>query len=152
MQRSRVGYGSNSSEAGFVNEPDSNLSGGSNKLSMQKPDSVYIQQINKPLCSKSDIVFQDNTNNTYEEDNMYCYNNGTNGEAKKLVQWKKVDGLWIGRHLTNSSEYKEINNQVCKVITPGCDSMNPSQGCAVKCFADDKSTSVFTADYVVLPN
>jgi hypothetical protein len=144
--------GSNSSEARFVNDPDSNLSGGPNQLSMQKPDSQYIQQINKPMCKKNDILVQDNTNNTYEEDNMYCYNNGTKGDNKKLVQWKKVDGLWIGRHLTNSSEYKEINNQVCKVITPGCDSMNPSQDCQVKCFADDKSSNVYTANYVFLPN
>jgi len=139
-------------EAAFVDQPDSNLRDVPSKTTMQKPDSYYITNINKIGCDDSDIIVQDNTNNTYEQDNYFCYNNGTNGNPKKLVQWKKVDGLWIQRHLTNTSEYKEINNNVCKVITPGCDSYNPSQNCQVKCFLDNKKSTVFTANYEVLPN
>lgn len=140
-----------SGEVGLVDKPDSNLRDIPSATTMQKPDSYYISKINKIMCDDSDILVQDNTNNTYEEDNYFCYNNGTNGNAKKLVQWKKVDGLWIKRHLTNTSEYKEINNNVCKVITPACDSNNPSQNCQVKCFLDNKKSSVFTANYEVLP-
>jgi len=158
--KAEVGRSSTAGEAGFVNEKDSNLRGNPNEndsnlrgipseITMQKPDSYYLQEINKISCSDSDKIVQDNTHNTYEQDNFYCY---SNGPTKKLVQWKKVDGLWLGRHLTNSSEYKEINNNVCKVITPGCDSYNPSQGCVVKCFLDNKTTTEFTANYEVLPN
>ena len=153
MQKASVSNSSNSAEAAFVHENDSNLRGPNNPsvTLMQKPDSFYLQEVNKVSCNNSDKLVQDNSNNTYEQDNLYCYNNGSNGNAKKLVQWKKVDGLWIQRQLTNSSEYKEIDNTVCKVITPGCDSYNPSQGCVVKCFLDNKSTSTFTANYEVLP-
>jgi len=151
QNKSQVGYGNHSADAAFINESNSNLRALPIQTTMQKPDSFYIQEINKIFCENSDKLIQDNSTNTYENDNYYCYNNGTNGNAKKLVQWKQVDGLWIKRHLTNSSEYKEINNTVCKVITPGCDSQNPSQGCMVKCFLNDNSTNVFTANYEVLP-
>ena len=152
QNKARVGYSPNSGEAGFIDEVDSNLKGGARQTSKEKPDSYYLKDINKIWCKDSDILVQDNTNNTYEQDNYYCYNNGSGSDPKKLVQWKKVDGLWIKRHLTNSSEYKEINNNVCKVITPGCDSFNPSQGCVVKCFSNDKTTNIFTANYEALPN
>ena len=150
QNKARVGYSPNAGEAGFIDEVDLNLKGGPNQTSKQKSDSYYLQEINKVWCKDSDILVQDNSNNTYEEDTYFCYNNGTKGDPKKLVHWKKVNGLWLKRHLTNSSEYKEINNNVCKVITPGCDSFNPSQGCEVKCFSDDKTTSIFTANYEAL--
>jgi hypothetical protein len=143
---------SNATHALLINENNSNLSGVPSVTIIQKPDSYYLQEINKITCPDSDILVQDNTYNTYEQDNYFCYNNGNKGDSKKLVQWKKVDGLWLNRHLTNSSEYKEMNNNVCKIVTPGCDSYNPSQGCVVKCYLDDKSTSVFTANYLNLPN
>jgi len=152
QNKGKVGYGNHAVEARLVNDPDSNLRAIPSATTMQKPDSYYIQEINKVWCDSSDKLVQDNTNNTYEQDTYFCYNNGTNGNAKKLVQWKKVNGLWLQRHLTNSSEYKEINNHVCKVITPGCDSYNPSQGCVVKCFLDDKTSNTFTANYEALPN
>jgi hypothetical protein len=139
-------------DAKFIDQSDSNLREIPTETNIQKPDSYYITSINKIMCADSDLLVQDNSNNTYEQDNYFCYNNGTNGDPKKLVQWKKVDGLWIKRHLTNTSEYKEINNNVCKVITPGCDSFNPSQDCQVKCFLDNKKNTVFTANYEALPN
>ena len=142
-------YTGNAIEAGFVNEPDSNLRGTPSVTTKSKSDLEYIQEINKLSCDNSDILVQDNSSNTYEQDNYYCFNNGS---TKKLVQWKKVEGLWIQHHFTNSSEYKEVNNTVCKVITPGCDAMNPAQGCMVKCFNNDKTFSTYTADYQVLPN
>jgi hypothetical protein len=148
MQKAGVDYPHNSAEAKFINEKDSNLRDIPVNTSMQKPDSQYLQDVNKISCDNNDILVQDNSNNSYQQDNYYCYNNNN----KKLVQWKKINGLWVQRHLTNSSEYKEINNNVCKVITPGCDSMNPAQGCQVKCFLNDKTTQVFTANYDVLPN
>jgi hypothetical protein len=58
MQNSKVGYGTNSSEARFVNDPDSNLSAGPTNISMQKPDTDYLQQINKPECKNTDILVQ----------------------------------------------------------------------------------------------
>jgi hypothetical protein len=152
QNKSQEGYTKNLNEPGLATKPDSNLRDTPSKIISEKPDTYYLKEINKITCNNPDKLVQDNTNNTYEEDNYFCYNNGTNGSAKKLVQWKKVDGLWIQRHLTNSSEYKEINNNVCKVVTPGCDSYNPSQGCVVKCFLDNKTTNVFTANYEVLPN
>lgn len=139
-------------DAKFIDQSDSNLREIPTETNIQKPDSYYITSINKIMCEDSDLLVQDNSNNTYEQDNYFCYNNGTNGDPKKLVQWKKVEGLWIKRHLTNTSEYKEINNNVCKVITPGCDSFNPSQDCQVKCFLDNKKNTVFTANYEALPN
>ena len=139
-------------EAGYVNEPDSNLRGTPSVTTKSKPDAEYILEINKIGCDASDNLVKDNSNNTYEQDNYYCYNNGTTGAPKKLVQWKKVDGLWIPRNFTNSSEYKEVNNTVCKVITPGCDSMNPAQKCIIKCFNNDKTSTSYTANYQALPN
>jgi len=152
QNKTTEGYSKYTAEAGFVEQPDSNLKGGSSNTTKQKPDLLYLKDINKIWCKEPDTLVQDNSNNTYESETYYCYNNGTNGNPKKLVQWKKVDGLWIKRHLTNSSEYKEINDNVCKVVTPGCDSFNPSQGCVLKCFLDDKTTNMFTANYEVLPD
>ena len=151
QNKALVSIGSNATEALLLNQNNSNLSGAPSTTTIQNPDSYYFEEINKIMCPDSDILVQDNTNNTYEEDTYFCYNNGTNGNSKKLVQWKKVDGLWLNRHLTNSSEYKEINNNVCKVVTPGCDSFNPSQGCIVKCYLDNKSSSTYTANYLNLP-
>jgi hypothetical protein len=103
-------------DAKFIDQPDSNLREIPTETSIQKPDSYYIDSINKVVCADSDLLVQDNSNNTYEEDTYFCYNNGTNGNPKKLVHWKKVEGLWIKRHLTNSSEYKEINNTLINII------------------------------------
>jgi hypothetical protein len=105
--------------------------------------------INKIWCKPTNILVQDNSDNTYQEDNYYCYNNG---DKKKLTQWKKVDGQWNSHHLTYSSEFKIINNNVCKVITGGCDGQNPSEGCNIKCFADDKSIKVYTTRYLAVPS
>lgn len=130
-------------------EDDSNLRNVQpNPVNKQKPDSYYLEEINKISCNNSDILVQDNSDNTYQNDNYYCYNNGP---TKKLVQWKKVDKLWVPKHLTHTSEYKEIAGTVCKVLTESCDSFNPSQGCNVKCFLDDKTVKTFTANYMALP-
>jgi hypothetical protein len=130
-------------------EDDSNLrSINPNPVTLQKPDSYYLEELNKVVCPVTDILVNDNSNNTYEKDNFYCYNNGT---TKKLVQWKKVGDLWLSRHLTNTSEYKEIDGNVCKVVTEGCDAFNPVQGCNLKCFLNDKTTKTYSANYSALP-
>lgn len=120
-------------------ENDSNLRGIPSVTTMSKPDSQYIQELNQIVCNSPDTLIQDNSNNTYEQDTLYCFNNG---EKKKLVQWKKVDNLWINRNLTNGNEYKEVDGKVCKIITPGCDSNNTSEKCELKCFIDDKTTKI----------
>lgn len=147
QNKTLVNIASNATNALLPYVNDSNLNAIPSVTTMQKPDSYYLQEVNQVMCNNPDISLQDNLNNTYEQDNVYCYNNGN---SKKLVQWKKVDGLWLSRNLTNSSEYKVIDNNVCKVITPECDSSNPSQGCMVKCFLDDKTTKTFTANYQAL--
>ena len=130
-------------------EDDSNLrSINPNPVTLQKPDSYYLEELNKVVCPVTDILVNDNSNNTYEKDNFYCYNNGT---TKKLVQWKKVGDLWLSRHLTNTSEYKEVDGNVCKVVTESCDAFNPSQGCNLKCFLNDKTTKTFSANYSAFP-
>ena len=139
----------NKSSSNFEFENDSNLRDiKSNVITVSKPDSFYLAEVNKIVCNSTDILFQDNSTNTYEKDNYYCYNNGKNGENKKLVQWKRVEDLWISHNLTNTSEYKEVNGNVCKIITEGCDSHNPVEGCMLKCFQNDKTTSTFTAKYL----
>jgi hypothetical protein len=135
----------NKSNLSFEN--DSNLRDiQPNTITVQKPDSYYLEENNKIWCKGADdVLIQDNSNNTYEEDNYYCINNG---EKKKLVQWKKVGGLWLKHHFTNTSQYKEINNNVCKIISDSCDSYNPSQDCMLRCYADDGSTTTYKADYI----
>jgi len=123
-----------SSNSSFEN--NSNLT---NYANTPKPDSYYLAEINKISCNDSDILVEDNSNN------YYCINNGP---TKKLVQWKKVDNLWIPRNLTHTSEYKEIAGTVCKIVTENCDSFNPFQGCNVKCFLDDNTVKTFTANYM----
>jgi len=126
-------------------EDDSNLRGIVNTVIKQKPDSYYLQDVNKIMCKDADTLVQDsNDKNIY-----YCYNNGNN---KKLVQWTNVKDLWIPHRLTHTSEYKEVSGNVCKVITPGCDSMNPSQNCTIQCFKNDKTNKKYTANYQSLPN
>jgi hypothetical protein len=150
QSKTLVDIGSDATQVLIENQNNYNLTTTPSTTTVQKPDSYYIQEVNKIICNDSDMLVQDNTNNTYEQDTYFCYNNGINGNPKKLVQWKKVNELWLNRHLTNGSEYKEMDNNVCKIITPGCDSNNPSQGCEVKCFLNDKSTKVFTINYEVL--
>jgi hypothetical protein len=120
----------------------------SNVITRSKPDAEYIAELNKVSCAKDAILVEDDSNNSYEQKNIYCYNNGDN---KKLVQWKKVDGLWLSRNLTNTSEYKEVNGNVCKIETRGCDAYNPSQGCVMKCFLNDKTSTTFSANYMAFP-
>lgn len=130
-------------------ENDSNLRGISqNVITKPKPDSFYLAEVNKIVCGEGDILLQDNSNNTFEKDNYYCYNNGP---VKKLVQWKMVEDLWIPRNLTNTSEYKEVNGNVCKIVSQSCDSFNPSEGCMLKCFLNDKTDKTFTAKYLAFP-
>lgn len=116
-----------------------------NVVTRQKPDSFFLAEVNKISCNDSDVLVQENSNNTYQKDNFYCINNG---ETKKLVQWKKVDELWLPRNLTNTSEYKEIDGKVCKVISESCDSYNLTQECMLKCFNDDKTVVTYKADYL----
>jgi len=135
----------NKSTTDWSFEDDSNLRGIPNQVTKQKPDSYYLQEVNQIWCKDSNILAQDkNDKNTF-----YCF---SNGEKKKLVEWKKVDDLWIPRRLTHTSEYKEVNGNVCKIMTPGCDSKNPSQNCVITCFNNDKTTNSFTANYQSLPN
>jgi hypothetical protein len=130
-------------------EDDSNLRGiQPNEIIKSKPDSYYLEQNNKIVCDSGDILVQDITKNKDPNDNHYCYNNGEN---KKLVQWKKVDNLWISRTLTNTSEYKEVDGNVCKIVTEACDAYNPSDKCVLKCFLNDKSVKTFTANYQAFP-
>ena len=117
----------------------------SNVITRSKPDAEYIAELNKVSCAKDAILVEDDSNNSYEQKNIYCYNNGDN---KKLVQWKKVDGLWLSRNLTNTSEYKEIDGKVCKVITENCDTHNPTNDCMLKCFNNDKTIVTYKADYL----
>ena len=127
-------------------EDDSNLRDiKTNVVTRQKPDSFFLAEVNKISCNDSDVLVQDNSNNTYQKDNVYCINNGP---TKKLVQWKKVDELWIPHTLTNTSEYKEVDDKVCKVISEGCDSYNPAQECMLKCFNNDKTTVTYKANYL----
>jgi hypothetical protein len=129
-------------------EDDSNLRGLKlNVVTKPKPDSYFLTEVNKVMCESGDTLVRDNSNNTYANDNYYCFNNGSKDMPKKLVQWKKVDDLWLPRHLTNTSEYKEIDGNVCKVITESCDSNNPSQNCMIKCFLNNKTVKTFTANY-----
>lgn len=115
-----------------------------NVITRSKPDSYYLSQINKITCEDTDNLVQDDTNkNIY-----YCYNN--KGD-KKLVQWKKVEDLWIPRNVKNSSEYKEVNENVCKIVTESCDAYNPSQGCMLKCMLNDKTFKIYSANYMAFP-
>ena len=134
----------NKSNLSFEN--DSNLRGiKTSEVTRQKPDSFFLGEVNKISCNDSDILVQDNSNNSYQKDNFYCFNNGS---TKKLVEWKKVDELWLPRNLTNTSEYKEIEGKVCKVITENCDAYNPTNDCMLKCFNNDKTTVTYKADYL----
>jgi hypothetical protein len=139
----------NNSSSKLEFEDDSNLRDiKPNVITKPKPDSFYLEEVNKIVCDPSNILVQDITNKTYEKDNYYCYNNGAD---KKLVQWKKVEDLWIPRNLTNTSEYKEVEGNVCKILTESCDAQNPSQSCAMRCFLNDKTVKTFTANYMAFP-
>jgi len=130
-------------------EDDSNLRDIQlNVITRPKSDAEYIAELNKVSCNEGDILVEDDSNNSYEQNTLYCYNNGDN---KKLVQWKKVDGLWLSHNLTNTSEYKEVEGNVCKIETRGCDSRNPSQGCMMRCFLNDKTSVTYNANYLAFP-
>ena len=136
-----------SNNLGF--EIDSNLRGiEPNVITKPKPDSYYLEENNKIVCGTNDILVQDVSSKVDAKDNFFCYNNGEN---KKLVQWKKIDNLWISHTLTNTSEYKEVDGNVCKVVTESCDVRNPSDKCVMKCFLNDKSVRTFTANYQAFP-
>lgn len=122
-------------------ENDSNLRAIPSTTVMQKPDSYYLSEVNKVSCDDSNLLLQDNLNSNI----YYCYNNGP---AKNLVEWKKVEDLWIPRKLTNTSQYKEVNGNVCKIMTNNCDSQNPSQDCMLKCFLNDKTSTTFKVNYM----
>lgn len=109
-----------------------------NVITRSKPDSYYLEEVNKISCRDVDTLVQDDKN-VY-----YCFNNGEN---KKLVKWTRVYDLWIPKHLTNTSEYKEVEGNVCKIMTESCDSHNPSQDCQMKCFVNDKTVKTYTANY-----
>lgn len=119
-----------------------------NLVTIPKSDADYIAELNKVVCDTGDILIEDNSSNSYEQSNFYCYNNGA---TKKLVQWKKVDGLWLPRNLAHTSEYKEVDGNVCKIVTPGCDAFNPTQGCMMKCMLNDKTTKTYSANYMAFP-
>ena len=118
-----------------------------NVITRTKPDSEYLAENNKLLCKEIDTLVQDeNDKNVY-----YCYNNGVNGANKKIVQWKKVEDLWIPKHVTHTSEYKQVDGNVCRIVTESCDSRNPSQNCMMKCFLNDKTVKTYTANYMAFP-
>jgi hypothetical protein len=126
-------------------EDDSNLRDiEPNVITRSKPDSYYLAEINKISCEDTDNLVQDDTNKNIS----YCYNNKGN---KKLVQWKKVEDLWISRNIKNSSEYREVNGNVCKIVTESCDARNPSQGCMLKCILSDKTFKTYSANYMAFP-
>jgi hypothetical protein len=115
-----------------------------NIITKSKPDAYYLAEVNKIWCKDDNNLVQDDSNpNVY-----YCYNNGDN---KKLVQWKKIDDLWIPKRMTHTSEYKEVDGNVCRIVTESCDSRNPSQGCMMKCFLDNKTVKTYTANYNAFP-
>jgi hypothetical protein len=125
-------------------EDDSNLRGTPSVTTKQKPDSYYLELVNQISCDVTDTLVQDDKN----KDVSYCVNNGS---TKRLVQWTKVEDLWIPKHLTNSSQYKEVNGNVCKIVTDSCDSYNPSPDCMLKCFLNDKTISTYKANYMAFP-
>jgi hypothetical protein len=125
-------------------EDDSNLRGIPTITTNQKPDSYYLELVNQITCDIGDTFVQDEK----DKNIGYCLNNGS---TKKLVQWTKVEDLWIPKHLTNSSQYKEVNGNVCKIVTDSCDSYNPSQDCMLKCFLNDKTTITYIANYMAFP-
>jgi len=137
----------NNSSVNLDFEDDSNLRGiQPNVITKSKPDSYYLEQNNKIVCDSADILVKDISNDA--KDKFLCYNNGEN---KKLVQWSKVENLWLSRNLTYSSEYKEVDGNVCKIVTESCDAQNPSDKCVMKCFLNDKSVKTFTANYQAFP-
>jgi hypothetical protein len=135
----------NNSKNNLDFENDSNLRDvQSNTITKSKPDSFYLAEVNKIMCDEVDTLVNDDSNkNIY-----YCYNNSTN---KKLVKWTRVNDLWIPKHLTHTSEYKEVDGNVCKIMTESCDSYNPSQDCQMKCFLNDKTVKTYTANYRAFP-
>jgi len=136
----------NNSSTSLSFENDSNLRGiQPNVITNPKPDSYYLAENNKIVCQDVDKLVHDDN---FDSKILYCYNNG---DKKKLVEWKNVNSVWTPKYITHSSEYKEINGSVCKVISESCDSNNPYQGCQLKCFLDDLSTKVYTANFIALP-
>jgi hypothetical protein len=125
-------------------EDDSNLRGIPSATVLQKPDSYYLSEVNKIVCEDSNMLIQDIEN----KNNYFCVNNGP---VKKLVEWKKIDDLWIPHHLTNTSQYKEVDGKVCKIVSDSCDAFNPSQDCMLKCFLNDKTSTTYKANYMAFP-